>query len=235
MRDGGIPDSIHTDTLYGQLWAYLLDLGHLADPSRLRSHLALEAEVNPSPFGLKVFEVDADRPTCRVAEPGRMPDHRNGPRDATVWQAGPLDWCSLELYLGGSVDRSLQEARKVVDAWRLHLADPWNWTDTSAAWTGLPYGNSHYGRQLIYWSIPLALSGQKYSAPRRTLTFDPVASPPARLPFFVPQASGVIDLRSDGSARLLVLSGRIDLAQVRLRARAPKRDVALAEGQAVEI
>jgi non-lysosomal glucosylceramidase len=235
MRGGGIPDSLHTDTLYGQLWADILDLGHLADPARLRSHLALEAEVNPTPFGLKVFEVDADRPTCRIVEPGRMPDHRNGPRDATIWQVGSLDWCSLELYLGGPADRALEEARKVIDAWRLHLADPWNWIDTTAGWTGYPYGNSHYGRQLIYWSIPLALSGQKYSAPRRTLTFDPVAPAPARLPFFVPRACGVIELRADGSARLLVLSGRIDLAEVRLGARSPKRDVALAEGQSIEL
>jgi non-lysosomal glucosylceramidase len=235
LRGGGIPDALHTDTLYGQLWAYLLDLGHIADPARLRSHLALEAEVNPTPFGLKVFEVDSDRPTCRVTEPGLMPDHRNGPRDATVWQVGSLDWCSLNLYLGGPADRALEEARKVIDAWRLHLADPWNWTDTSAAWTGFPYGNSHYGRQLIFWSIPLALSGQRYSAPRRVLTFEPVLAAPARLPFFLPQACGVLELLANGSSRLLVLSGKVELAEVRLGARSPKRDVILAKGQSIEL
>jgi len=39
--DGRHPDAIQSDTLYGQLWASLLDLGPLVPPQKMKSQLAL--------------------------------------------------------------------------------------------------------------------------------------------------------------------------------------------------
>ena len=44
----------------------------------------------------------------------------------------------------------------------------------------------------MMWHIPLALSGQQYSAPDASLTFMPRYNTPYELPFFTPTASGTI-------------------------------------------
>ena len=113
-------------------------------------------QFNRSPFGLKV-----------MSRRGR------DPIDDLVWEAGSLDWASLRLLLGGDVKTSLAEAEKVVNVWREHLRDAWDWRDLTRSDDGQPWCNSHYARQLIFWSIPLVLSGQQYSAAEKKLLFAP--------------------------------------------------------------
>lgn len=43
------------------------------------------------------------------------------------------------------------------------------------------------------WHIPLAVSGQQYSAPDFSLTFWPMMPVPFELPFFLPTATGMIE------------------------------------------
>ncbi|MCX6927895.1 MAG: GH116 family glycosyl-hydrolase, partial [Verrucomicrobia bacterium] len=173
MEKGGYPEALHADTLYGQVWASVLGLGWLTDPARAQAHLAAEREHCASPYGLKVMY-------------GRGKDSI----DDLVWQAGSLDWTISNLYLGAPVGQSLVEAEKVVDVWRKHLNDSLDWRDLTRSDNGQPWCNSHYGRQVIFWAIPLALSGQQYSAVERRLSFAPRPDAPARLPWFVPGAGG---------------------------------------------
>lgn len=63
---------------------------------------------------------------------------------------------------------------------------------------GLPWASSHHNSHLVMWHIPLAISGQQYSAPDRSLTFWPKVEIPFELPFFVPTASGLIEGRFGG-------------------------------------
>ena len=215
MAAADYPDAVHADTLYGQLWAKILGLGDLAAPADLRSHLRRERELNASPYGLKVMQGTA-------CDDDRYPDvktgftlYTDGPVNNLVWQAGSIDWCALNLYLGGEVEESLAEAETVIQHWREGLRDQWDIRDLTTGWNGDPWCNSHYTRHLMLWSIPLALTGQHYSAPEGRLSFAPVA-PEMRVPFCTPTAFGVLDTRTR-EPRLEVFGGSLQVEEVTLR------------------
>jgi uncharacterized protein (DUF608 family) len=234
MEGKPYPDALHADTLYGQLWAFLLDLGLTADESQLKQHLEMEARLNSSPFGLKVMRrADPDHPGAEEAVPsaGGVP----AARDNLVWQAGSLDWCALSLYLGRPVEESLAEAEKIVRHWADRLRDQWDYTDLTTGWDGYPWCNSHYARQVILWSIPLALSGQRYFAPAGRLSFDPRLEAPARLPFFTPTAFGTAELLGNGRCRLGVDFGKLDLRELRIGKAALRRPISLRAGEQVSL
>merc|ERR1712113_211612 len=48
-------DALHTDTLYGQLWSRLLDLGDLVNPAFIAQHLEAERKHSGSEYGLLVM------------------------------------------------------------------------------------------------------------------------------------------------------------------------------------
>ncbi len=221
LASGSFPDALHADTLYGQFWAFLLDLGLLTDEAKLKSHLASESNLNGSAFGLRVM---------RHANPNT----EASPRDNLVWEAGSLDWCSLNLYLGSNVNESLAEANKIVAKWRDQLRDQWDYKDLTTAWDGYPWCNSHYTRQLVFWAIPLALSGQQWDADSRILRFDPRPGAPLRLPFFTPQANGVIESLPGGKWRLSVIAGQLDLSEVRAGEASRTGEISLRAGAALE-
>ncbi|MGC2270964.1 MAG: GH116 family glycosyl-hydrolase, partial [Candidatus Sulfotelmatobacter sp.] len=74
------PNALLADTLYGQLWASVLDLGPVTDKEKLASHLSGEAELNRSRFGLRIMSgADPQAPPFEAAaapwEPGQpMPN-----------------------------------------------------------------------------------------------------------------------------------------------------------------
>jgi len=142
-------NAIHADTLYGQLWAYIVGLGEILDHDKIISHLENEQNLCGSPYGLKVMRFD-----------GRDDDHLppyTRVRDNLIWEAGSLDWCAVGLFAGLNKNRCLEEANKILYKWDVHLADSWDVRDLSAGWDGYPWCNSHYSRQLIMWAIPNAL------------------------------------------------------------------------------
>ena len=229
------PDALHADTLYGQLWAFILGLGFTTDAPKLKAHLRSESSSNASPYGLKVMRrADPEHPELENAIP---PDGHSEPpaRDNLVWEAGSLDWCSLQLYLGGSVEESLAEAQKIVRNWSERLRDQWDYTDLTTAWDGYPWCNSHYARQVILWSIPLALSGQHYSAPEGRLSFDPRVAAPTKLPFFTPRALGSIELMAKGNCRVTVDSGLLKIRELRVGKSALRQSILLGPGESVDL
>jgi non-lysosomal glucosylceramidase len=221
MEHSGQTDALHVDTLYGQLWASLLGLGWVVEPDKARLHLQAEMRLNQSPFGLKVMH--------------RRGQDRKPSTDDRVWQAGTFDWAALNLLLGGDVKTSLAEAEEVINNWREHLHDQWDWTDTTFSHDGQPSCNSHYARQLIFWSIPLALSGQQYSAPEKRLSFDPRPDAPPRLPWLIPRANGLLERLADGSYRMTVLSGKVALDELRVADALPVRNAVLQAGESVDL
>lgn len=227
------PDALQADTLYGQLWAFLLDLGLTADDAKLRSHLAIEAKLNGSPFGLRIMRrADLSNPNAENAIPSPR-DEKPEARDNLVWEAGSLDWCSLNLYLRGNLTESLAEAEKIESKWRDKLRDEWDYTDLTTGWDGYPWCNSHYTRQLILWAIPLALSGQQWHAPTKTLRFNPHPDAPNRLPFFTPQADGLIESLAGGKWRLTVVSGKIEVNELFVKEK-KSGPISLSTGESVE-
>ena len=215
--DGGFsPNALLADTLYGQLWAFVLNLGLVTDKEKLISHLRSEAELNGSPFGLRVMS-GASRHTPHVAT--TITQGESGQQvlnDSLVWPAGSIDWSSLNTYIRGNYGESLTEANKVIFNQRLRLKDQWNYTDINNDWDGGPWGNSHYTRQMIVWTLPLALSGQQWDAAAKRLTFTPMDSAFSRLPFFTPKATGVIESVAAGKWRIRLTSGQLALQEVQI-------------------
>jgi len=209
QEDGSHPQTLMTDVLYGQLWAQILGLGLLVDQDKLEKQLYQEKKVNDTPFGLKVMEEEGrESSTPR----GLYTENRQYQRDELVWEAGSIDWSALNIYLGGDVNESLETAGKIFKKWQQQLNDQWDIRDLSTAWNGEPWCNSHYARQLILWAIPLALSGQQYSASEGRLSFDPAVPPPAQLPVMLPGYTGTLEITEDGNYYLQPISGGINLS-----------------------
>jgi non-lysosomal glucosylceramidase len=208
------PDGLLADTLYGQLWASMLNLGLVTDKEKLVSHLRSEAELNSNQFGLRVLS-GADPNGGDVGNPTTpwLPNH-SVLNNNIIWPAGSVDWGILEILLGGDVKRGEAEVAKVISNQRLRLSDQWDYTDLVNNWDGGPWGNSHYTRQLIFWAVPLAISGQQWDAATERLTFNPADKTVKSLPFFTPQAAGVIDSVSEGKWRIRFTSGEIHLRTV---------------------
>jgi uncharacterized protein (DUF608 family) len=229
------PNALLADTLYGQLWASILDLGLVTDKKRLASHLSREAELNGSRFGLRIM-TGADPQTPRF-ETTTTPWEPNQtmPNDNLIWPAGSLDWSSLKIYLGGDVNESLQEANKVISNQRFRLNDQWNYTDLNNYWDGGPWGNSHYTRQLIFWALPLAISGQQWDATAERLTFTPADSAPSRLPFFTPQAAGVVESMAPGKWRIRITTGQLTVREAQIAVARWTGNKTLSAGDSLDI
>jgi non-lysosomal glucosylceramidase len=220
------PNALLADTLYGQLWASILDLGLVADKEKLASHLNSEAWLNGSQFGLRIMSASDPQASGSYKTPAPWQPDQPMPNDNLIWPAGSLDWSTLKIYLGGNVNETLTEANKVISNQRLRLNDQWNYTDLNNDWDGGPWGNSHYTRQTIVWTLPLAISGQHWDATARRLSFKPANSGPPdsshadssykRLPFFTPQATGVIESVAPGKWRITVTTGQLAIHELQI-------------------
>ncbi len=215
----GSPSLIHVDTLYGQLWSSILGLGDLTDRDKMLSHLQMEKSACDTPYGLEVIT-----DTEKVRSPSRRDIN------STVWQGGSMTWSALKLYLDQDVEDGLAMSEKVINHWREQLNDQWDYRDLTAAWDGMPWCNSHYTRQLTFWSLPMALSGQEYSAKDAALSFSPRVNAPYRIAFYLPQANGVLEAEPGKQPTLRVIDGELELNSVTVDGREIEFDVAMDNG-----
>jgi hypothetical protein len=220
----GDDGQIHIDTLYGQLWCYLLGLGDLTDPDYMRSHLLTEEQAADSPFGLQV-----------IVNTKKKRDSESHHINDTVWQIGSITWTAMNLFLGNDVDVSMAQAEKVINHWRLKLNDQWDYRDLTAVWNGKPYCNSHYARQLMFWAIPMALVGQDYSAVDQRLSFDPKTKAPYRLPFYTPKANGVLEVEAGKPVRLRVIAGKLELKELVISGEVLAGDISVDAGDTITL
>ncbi|EKX37385.1 hypothetical protein GUITHDRAFT_145081 [Guillardia theta CCMP2712] len=177
-EEGELVEALHTETLYGQLWAFQLNLGLLLPREMLLSHLEAEMGIASTKFGLLVMSNYSGR------------GDRKAGRDNLIWEAGSLTWSTLSVFLDVPLARALLPLSNVLDKYRRHLQDLWDWRDLTAgpgmdasgecgkkppgvSVDGQPWCNSHYSRQLIGWSILSALSRGFYDPSQLKLSFEP--------------------------------------------------------------
>jgi non-lysosomal glucosylceramidase len=227
------PNALMADTLYGQLWAAALNLAPVISKEKLLSHLRSEAELNGNPFGLRIMSGTDSKDTIDAYtawKPGQP-----FPNDNLIWPAGSLDWGSLEIFLGGNVEEALSEAKKVISNQRLNLGDQWNYTDLNNNWDGSPWGNSHYTRQLIQWMLPLAISGQRWDAGSRSLSFSPANSAFQTCPFFTPQATGLLQSSGASRWRITITSGELAIHSIKIDSQTWSGDTVLHAGDSLDV
>ena len=190
----------------------------------MRLHLQTEKQTADSPFGLQVIVNTKEK---RNIESRHIND--------TVWQIGSITWTVLNLFLGNDVDVSMAQAEKVINHWRLKLNDQWDYRDLTAVWNGNPYCNSHYGRQLMFWSIPMALAKQDYSAVEQRLSFGPKIKAPYRLPFYTPQANGVLEAEAGKPMQLRVIAGKLELKELVISGKVLAKDISMDAGGSITL
>ena len=75
-------------------------------------------------------------------------------------------------------------------------------------------GSSHYFFHLSVWHVPLALSGQNFSAMDGTLAFAPKLEAPLALPVLVSGAIGTLTISEQGAGKLHLTAGQMRLRSI---------------------
>ncbi|MDZ4701482.1 MAG: GH116 family glycosyl-hydrolase [Rhodothermales bacterium] len=230
-------DALQADTLYGLLWCFQLEIDLPIPLDRARSHIRKELRDNASPYGLLAMRhAGNDADALSSEKPYRfLADGRGGPTDSVVWQAATYNSAALGIWLEIDPRRTLEGAERAAAHQYRTLRDPWNVFEMQAGWDGSPWAYSHHPAHLALWLLPLALSGQQYDAVARRLTFEPRIDAPYRIPFAIPTARGVLDVRGGGRYTVEISSGRLILEELRIGGEVVQRDVLLEAGQAVRI
>jgi hypothetical protein len=132
------------------------------------------------------------------------------PYSDEVWTGIEYEVAALLAYLG-----SVDEALDIVTAARARYTG-----ERRNPWSEIECGN-HYARGMSSYSLLLAFSGFRYSAPERFLGFQPLLQDGDFRSFFsVDSGWGVLSKGRAGdggsAARIEVLSGRLTLARVSL-------------------
>ena len=201
--------ALQSGALYGLLWAYFLGLEDdiKVPTSNITSHLLAERNRNKAPFGLwfatnktqdyyggcKSGALTAESPGSPGFENAKLRYTTGGGggrsgvgfSDFDTWNAHAFTHAALSIYArAGSTDDALSVAERNANAYRVVMADQWDYRDTTTTYDakgaidpdGLPTPsvNSHYGRQTVFWMILFALSGQQLSVPEKIISFEPV-------------------------------------------------------------
>ncbi|MEZ4701638.1 MAG: GH116 family glycosyl-hydrolase [Rhodothermales bacterium] len=229
-------DALQADTLYGLLWCYMLDLDPVIDPERARRHLRAETRANGTPYGAMAMRgAGGDEDGLSPERPYQfLAAGRGGPTDSVVWQAATYNSAALAIHLDVDARDALARAEKAATHQYRTLRDPWNVFEMQAGWDGSPWAYSHHPAHLTLWTLPLALTGQRYDATTRSLTFHPRDSI-SRAPFVTPAARGSLEVRGGGRYTLHVSDGRLILEELRIGADVVQRDVLLEAGQVLRI
>ena len=159
----------------------------------------------------------------------------------SIWMGSDADWTTLNIHLGMDPEESLKQAEKALEHYRTNLNDLWNIHGLTAGQgygvDGQPWCTSHYSFHLVLWHIPLSLSGQRYDAVHKRLTFHPKLNVPYALPFFTPFASGTVKARKlDECVKytVTVTSGRLRVKLLVVsKSKLPKNKVDLRQGEHV--
>ena len=199
-----------SDQLLGQWFAEVVGLGHLLEAGRVRSALRSIFRHN---FRTSFY----DHPNCQrlyaVADEAGLLlcSWPKGGRPELPVVYGDEVWTGIEyqvaahLIYEGLVDEGLAIVKAVRDRHDGERRNPWNEFECG----------DHYARAMSSWSLLLALSGYRYSAPAATLSFAPrLGKKRFRCLFTTGSGWGVFDQRAAGQAMTLgleVLYGHIAL------------------------
>ena len=159
----------------------------------------------------------------------------------SIWMGSDADWTTMNIHLGMDPAKALKQAEKALEHYRTKLNDFWNIHGLTAGQgygvDGQPWCTSHYSFHMVLWHIPLALSGQLYSAVEQKLTFEPKLKVPYALPFFTPFGSGTVQARNLNKRvkyMVTVTSGELKLKLLAVtKSMYPKRSINLRQGEYV--
>lgn len=142
-----------------------------------------------------------------------------------------MEWTALQILVSDSPRKGLSRLSEHL-AQQRDQSDLWGYYEQLTD-DGLPWANPNHTSHLAIWFIPLALSGQQYEAPGRILRFMPRTSENSRLPFFTPEAHGMLTVQKGDQYTIEVISGRLILNELHIGPTISHRDVFLEKGQSL--
>lgn len=146
-----------------------------------------------------------------------------------------MNWAASNIQYGKSTSRSFDILNKLYEHQEKALADAWGQYDTLSMTDGMPLANPHHVSHLAVWFLLAALSGQRYDAANKKLTLSPKMGNGARIPFFIPEAKGMITVQRSGRFLLEIISGRLELKTLAVGENILYRDMLIEEGQVVQL
>ncbi len=184
-----------SDQLLGQWLASTIGLGHLLPRERVRQALASIYRYNyradlsdhPNPQRVYALNDEAGLVLCSWPQGGRP--RYPFPYAHEVW-TGIEYHVAAHLIWEGLLDEGLTIVRSARERYDGERRNPWNEVECG----------SHYARAMSSWSLLLALSGYRYSAPERSLAFAPrLSTDDFRCFFTAGESWGRYAQRRDGS------------------------------------
>ena len=161
-----------TDQLLGQWFCEVVGLGHVLKPKRVRKTLKSIYKYN---FRRELFDHESVQRTYALNDEAGllMCSWPRGGRPPFPFPYGDEVWTGCEyqvaahLIYEGLVRRGLTLVKAARDRHDGVRRNPWNEFECG----------SHYARPMSSWSLLLALSGFRYSAPAQTIGFSPRIHP----------------------------------------------------------
>lgn len=146
-----------------------------------------------------------------------------------------MNWAANHIQQGKSTSRSFDLLNKLFEHQEKTLADGWGQYDRLSMADGMPLANPHHVSHLAIWFLLVALSGQRYDAANKKLSLSPKMGNGARIPFFLPEAKGMITVQRSGRFLIEIISGRLELKTLAVGENILYRDMLIEEGQVVQL
>lgn len=204
------------DLLLGFIWDGLLNFDNLVGSDQLDDFLDHIHDENAP-----AIRRDESRGGIHAA-PGLAP-------------AMAINWAALHLQATGTTRRAFDAMSQLFEHLENNLADNWGHYERIMQDEDLPLSNPHHVSSLSIWYLVLAISGQRYDALHKKLSFNPKGSAGTRIPFFTPGARGMLTLQRSGRYLIEIIAGRLELERLEIGEEIVYRDILLEEGQVFQL
>lgn len=214
----GSYNTCHIDQVYGQAWAWQVDLGRILNREKTMSALHALWKYNYMPdVGPYIRKHPGGRFYALAGEGGLVmntnPKNDKNPygQDAKAWQLGYFSECmsgfehqvAAHMMAEGMVEEALVVTRSIHDRYHAAKRNPFNEIECS----------DHYGRAMASYGTFISACGFTYHGPKGHIGFSPRLTPEDfRAPFTAAEGWGTYSQQRNEhlfSARLKVRSGRL--------------------------
>ena len=206
----------HRDRLLGFIWPLLAGMDHLVERDRLDQHLQYIADQESSSISIRLRK-----------------DSTNSTSSPPLYPATAITWAALHILVNNDIPKALGTLSDLLNRQNSATKDLWGHYEQILHDAGSPWANPHHASHLSIWFIPLSLNGQFFDAVSSRLQFNPRISNRFRLPFFTPQAHGMLTRERSGTYLLEVLSGRLEVQHLEITPGIHYQDVFLESGQSL--
>ena len=221
-KEIGSFNTCHIDQVYGQSWAWQVNLGRILDKEKTMSALHALWKYNYMPDvgpyikkhpGGRFYAVAGDGGMIMNTNPG---NDTNPYGNAKAWQVGYFSECmsgfehqvAAHMMAEGMAEESLVLTRSIHDRYHAYKRNPFNEIECS----------DHYGRAMASYGTFISACGFTYHGPKGYIGFAPRLTPENfKAPFTVAEGWGTYSQQRDENsfaAQLQIKHGRLTITKL---------------------